>query len=78
VLDGQDLRHTEKFCFSYQEINHRLNAVVPPDIWESQTGQRMSFYEKVDLAKPSKVIQDQIMLETLDEANEAYKQSGYD
>ena len=38
----------------------------------------MGFYEKVDLAKPTQVIQDQIMLEVLDEANESFKQVGFD
>lgn len=60
ILDGQNVNSTnpDTFLFSYMETNNRLNALINQSLWDSRPAQRMDFYEKVDLAKPSVVLQE--------------------
>lgn len=37
----------------------------------------MDFYETVDLAKPSQVLQEQMVLEILDEVTNKFKEQGF-
>ena len=43
--------------------------MIPQKIWDSQPAQRMDLYQRVDLAKPSKLMLKQMVLETVDEVN---------
>lgn len=59
--------------FTYIEINRRLCRMISQKKWESQPAQRMSFMGKVQFSKASDLLQQQVLLETIDEANKRLK-----
>ena len=69
VIDGQDLFKTKDLKFAYVEINARLCKAIPQKVWDSQGAQRLDLYQRIELAKPSKLLMKQIILETIDEVN---------
>ena len=70
VVDGQDCLQESNFLFSFIEVNARLNALVSDKVRSSKAAQRMDFYQQVDLAKPSAVLQQQMVLEILNNVND--------
>lgn len=51
---------------------------MPQSTWDSQAASRQDFYGKVDLGKPSDILLEQLILETLDEINERLKPQNFD
>jgi hypothetical protein len=64
--------------FSHIEVNEKLCKLVPQSTWDSQAASRQDFYGKVDLGKPSDILLEQLILETLDEINERLKPQNFD
>ena len=56
LVDGQDLFKTKDLKFGYIEINARLCKTIPQKVWDSQGAQRLDLYQRVELAKPSKLL----------------------
>ena len=69
IVDGQDILRNPKLQFTYLEINDKLSRMVPMKVWESKNAQNMDLYQKVELSKPSQLLQEQALIELLDEAN---------
>ena len=56
LVDGQDLFKTKELKFTYIEINARLCRTIPQKVWDSKGAQRLDLYQRVELAKPSKLL----------------------
>ena len=41
--------------------------MIPQKTWESKAAQRLNFHKKIELAKPSNVLAEQNLRETLEE-----------
>lgn len=75
IVDGQDLFKTKDLKFTYIEVNTRLCRTIPQKVWDSKAAQRLDLYQRVELAKPSKLLQKQVILEALDEVNQRLEMS---
>lgn len=70
IVDGQNLFSNENLKLIKVEINQRLCRIIPQKTWDSKAAQRMSFFEVVQLAAPSKLLQEQVLMEVIDEVNQ--------
>jgi len=68
--ENQDNPHAageEILKFTFIEVNTRLCRMIPQKTWESKAAQRLNFHKKIELAKPSNVLAEQNLRETLEE-----------
>ena len=55
--------------FTYVEINAQLCRMIPQKTWDSKAAQRLTFNKRIDLAKPSQVLAEQNLRETLEDVS---------
>jgi len=55
--------------FTYVEINSQLCRMIPQKTWDSKAAKRLSFNKRIDLAKPSQVLAEQNLRETLEDVS---------
>jgi hypothetical protein len=55
--------------FALIEVNERLCKFISKRVWTSKAAQKMEFYQKVEYANPTPLMEQQTMLECLEEVN---------
>lgn len=70
LVDNQDLFAPSNLQLIKVEINHRLCRIIPQKTWEARNAKNMDFMTKLHFANPSKMLQEQVLLEVLEEVNQ--------
>lgn len=69
LVDGQDLFSNETLKLIKVEINTKLCRMIPTKTWEAKAARTLGLMDKLALANPSKVLQQQALLEVIEEVN---------
>jgi hypothetical protein len=70
LVDNQDLFANDNLQLIKVEVNSRLCRIIPQKTWESKAARTLSFQDRLQLSNPSKLLQEQVLLEVIDEINQ--------
>ena len=55
--------------FALIEVNERLCKFASDKIWNSKEAKKMNFYQKIEYANPTSLMEEQALLNCLEEVN---------